>query len=336
MPKDINDFQTWFVDNQANLPNGGIIEWKTYADLILKETEMTAKANPKSKPPAVEAPTTPVFAAVTGFTFGCDPELFVLNDKGQYVSAEGLLPGTKESPYPVEGGGIQVDGMAAELTIDPASSFEQFRDRLKGVYRQCVDMLPKGYNLSCVPSVSFDPEIFDAAPEKAKELGCSPDYDAWTGACNPPPKAQDKYLRTASGHIHIGWTNDVAPSDVQHIINCRDLVKQLDWYLGGWSLKHDTDPRRRELYGKAGACRIKPYGVEYRVLSNFWLRDDELMLEMWNRLQQAIMDMSRVYMPDRAPSAYNAELITSINTSKLHSVLPREFGYPLKSVYNAY
>ena len=30
------------------------------------------------------------------------------------------------------------------------------------------------------------------------------------------------------------------------------------------------------MYGKAGACRVKPYGVEYRVLSNKWVSDTRL------------------------------------------------------------
>ena len=39
----------------------------------------------------------------------------------------------------------------------------------------------------------------------------------------------------------------------------------------------DDGAKRRELYGKAGAYRVKPYGVEYRVLSNFWLKSPALM-----------------------------------------------------------
>src|SRR3546814_9474953 len=31
------------------------------------------------------------------------------------------------------------------------------------------------------------------------------------------------------------------------------------------------------MYGAAGAFRTKPYGVEYRVLSNAWLKDSKLM-----------------------------------------------------------
>ena len=41
-----------------------------------------------------------------------------------------------------------------------------------------------------------------------------------------------------------------------------------------------SSARRKELYGKAGAHRPKDYGVEYRVLSNYWLKSPELVMLM--------------------------------------------------------
>ena len=32
-----------------------------------------------------------------------------------------------------------------------------------------------------------------------------------------------------------------------------------------------NDPLRRKLYGRAGRFRVKPYGLEYRTLDNYWL-----------------------------------------------------------------
>src|SRR3546814_15106496 len=81
-------------------------------------------------------------------------------------------------------------------------------------------------------------------------------------------------------------------------MNCSDLVKQLDWYLGLWSLGKDKDKVRRSLYGKAGACRIKPYGVEYHVLSNFWIKNKKSRLETWNRMVKGIEEMTSLYMPE--------------------------------------
>jgi hypothetical protein len=52
----------------------------------------------------------------------------------------------------------------------------------------------------------------------------------------------------------------------------------------------DKDATRRQLYGKAGAFRPKPYGMEYRVLSNRWLDSEPLMRWVYNTLQTAMAD----------------------------------------------
>ena len=204
-----------------------------------------------------------IIEALPGFTFGCDPELFIMNAEGEYISAEGIIPGTKAEPYKVPGGAVQRDGMAAEFNIDPVTTFDEFDHNITLVLKSLVKFLPKGCRLMPMPAVTFSEKVWEAASDEAKELGCSPDYNAWTGEVNPPPNAPDNpRLRTASGHLHIGWTEDASMSDIEHVTNCQDLVKQLDWYLGAWSTRHDNCPQRRKLYGKAGDLRYKPYGVE--------------------------------------------------------------------------
>jgi hypothetical protein len=197
-----------------------------------------------------------------GFTFGCDPEFFIVDSKGNAVCPT-FIPGTKAEPHAVEYGAVQRDGMAAEFNIEPAKTFEEFDRNIVAVMKQLKAMLPAGYRAKIVPSMEFREEAFDEVPPDALELGCTPDFDAWTGDQNLPPSCADRpFLRTASGHIHVGWTEDADLSDLQHSMNCRDIVKQFDWYLAAWSLRVDPDPTRRLLYGKAGAYRPKPYGVE--------------------------------------------------------------------------
>lgn len=270
-------------------------------------------------------------APMDGMKFGCDPELFVLDTDGNPVCADGLIPGTKDAPYPVPNGAVQVDGMAAEFNIDPASDYKEFSNNVSSVMKTLTSMLPKGYTLSAEPFAVFSEKVWEEAPDHAKVLGCTPDFNAWTGDVNPPPDTSaNPRLRTASGHLHIGWTEDADFSDPQHILNCRDLVKQLDWYLGGWSLRIDEDPTRRLLYGKAGAMRFKPYGVEYRVLSNFWLKNGNRRMAVWNRMQQAIHDMRRNYIPEAAQRfGFNDALVRSIDTSTRDSALERKFRFPL-------
>lgn len=271
-----------------------------------------------------------------GFLFGCDPELFVLDETGKPVPAL-MIPGTKTEPFKVKGGAVQRDGFAAEFNIDPVRTFADFNRNISTVMAELEKFLPAGYTLSAQASAHFDPAVFDAAPDDAKELGCSPDFDAWTGQANTPPEClDDPYMRCAAGHLHIGWTEDMDLGDIQHVMNCRDLVKQLDWWLGGWSVRVDTDATRRRLYGKAGACRYKPYGVEYRVLSNFWVTSRERRLAVWNRLQLAIQSMANNYIPDKALGTYNAMLVNSINNTVKDPNLEAAFRYPLQTTDASY
>lgn len=271
--------------------------------------------------------------ALPGFTFGCDPELAVMDDKGRFVSADPFIPGTKEEPYKVKDGAVQLDGVAAEFNIDPVDNFEDFHYKINSVMGQMQQMLPKGYQLVAVSAVEFDEDVWDNIPDSSKELGCTPDMNAWTGDVNPPPSdPENPRLRTFSGHIHNGWTSGQNLSDVQHITNCRDLVRQLDWFLGAWSISKDSDPRRRRLYGKAGACRYKDYGVEYRVLSNFWLKDKKTRLEMWNRLCTGINSMRTGFYPQLASQyGFNDRLIQSIDTTTMDAKLIQKFSFPITS-----
>src|SRR3546814_6444904 len=106
-------------------------------------------------------------------------------------------------------------------------------------------------DLSVVPHMVFPQDVMDKASQKALELGCSPDYNAWTGGVNPPPDAsQNPLMRCAGGHLHVGWTEGESLGSIQHVMNCSDLVKQLAWYLGLWSLGKDKD---KEI-GRANVC----------------------------------------------------------------------------------
>jgi len=212
---------------------------------------------------------------------GADPELFV-KQGGEFISAHGMVEGTKEDPFKVRGGAVQVDGMALEFNIDPAASEAEFISNINMVMGELTSMVGD-VEVVAEPTAHFGLDYIEAQPLEAKELGCTPDYNAYTGEENPAPDG-DKPFRTAAGHIHIGWTEGADTSDKLHMLTCAKLVKALDITLGVPSLAWDGDQERRELYGKAGAFRPKPYGCEYRVLSNAWLRNEELMSFVYKRV----------------------------------------------------
>lgn len=215
---------------------------------------------------------------------GADPELFAFDKAaGNYISVHNLMSGTKKNPVPVKEGAIQVDGTAAEFNIAASPTMESFCSRIKVVKEQMESIIrTKNPNVVLVgqPWVEYPEQYWKTIPEEFKELGCDPDYNAYTGEANPrpdPEKLGRPSLRTGSGHVHIGWLNNKPGygPDV-HFEDCKKLVQALDKFLLPVIEKHfDNDTVRRNLYGQPGAFRPKPYGVEYRVLSNKWVTDEE-------------------------------------------------------------
>ena len=203
------------------------------------------------------------------FLLGADPELFVKDKAGKFISGYGMIPGTKDEPFKVESGAVQVDGMALEFNIDPAKSAREFSSNIKKVMTSLKGMVGD-VELAAVPTAYFGKEYMETQPKEALELGCDPDYDAYSGKANPRPDGNVAF-RTGAGHIHIGWTEGQDPMNIHHFEACRLVTRALDYYLFPLSQIWDKDKKRRELYGKQGAFRPKPYGVEYRVLSNAWV-----------------------------------------------------------------
>lgn len=205
---------------------------------------------------------------------GADPEFFV-KQNGVFVSAHGLVSGTKQNPLKVNKGAVQVDGHALEFNIDPAANAEDFYVNITTVLSALKDMCPKHEHV-IEPVAHFTHDYLKSMPAEANELGCEPDFNGWTGEINPKPD-QDLPMRTAAGHIHIGFTDVEDPNQFPHPLMMGDVARQLDFFLGLPSLMFDDDKLRREMYGKAGCFRPKKYGLEYRTLSNAWLKSESLI-----------------------------------------------------------
>ena len=240
---------------------------------------------------------------------GADPEKFV-HDGKEFVCAHNMIKGTKEAPFSVLNGAVQVDGMAVEFNIDPAANKDQFLNNLHTVMAQLDAMLPSHSTVAC-PTADFSVEVMGKAHPMALELGCEPDFNAWKDGCANPQPNGNVTFRTGAGHIHIGWASDMDINDPEHIAVCSQVCKQLDLYLGVPSVIFDADNRRRELYGKAGAMRVKPYGVEYRVLSNAWLENTNIMEWVYDNTIKALSNLL-----DKGLEAGD-EVVEVINTSDI-------------------
>jgi hypothetical protein len=228
-------------------------------------------------------------------TIGADPELFAVDKRDQVVSVHDLLPGTKKNPFKVQNGAVQVDGTSAEFNIDPCHTFDEFDEKLVSVMATMQDMLSKtGLTLKALPAVFYRPDYFSKLPDEAVELGCDPDYSAYTGAENPRPTPSGAYetMRTGSGHVHIGFTEDADISDPKHFLDCRIIAHTLDLWLLPYSKLWDKDNRRALLYGKPGAFRPKAYGLEYRSLSNAWVTNPKARACVFALVKKAMSTLS--------------------------------------------
>ncbi len=210
---------------------------------------------------------------------GADPEWFVRELRGQLnvVPCVGILPGTKKKPYAEpgwsDGFSIQEDCVVAEATIPPAKSPEEFYDNISFI-RSAIDFRLRKLDtplltMSTVSTHDFDRKQLVELGKQANTFGCEPDHDAYTGGKMrrlPAPPATERY---AGGHIHLGGN-----------FQCPDFVAALfcDWIFGlyhrfDWSGFGDITGRTK-VYGRPGLFRPKPYGIEYRTLTNGWTSDE--------------------------------------------------------------
>lgn len=211
-------------------------------------------------------------------TIGTDPEFFLKN-KSVYIPAEVTgIEGTKKSPAALpSGGAVQIDGLALEFNIQPQNTAEGFSKAITASLDDIRKIVDSELDFDFTPCVTFRKQEFDSVSAENRRLGCDPDFDAYSMEEKTPPAGSDeKPFRTAAGHIHIGFTKDRDPRDPRHIYDCSMIAQNLDQYLGRWEFAWAKQNDRANLYGQLGSFRPKPYGLEYRVLGNDWLKTPEL------------------------------------------------------------
>jgi hypothetical protein len=232
---------------------------------------------------------------------GSDPELFLKNSEGKYISAIGLIGGSKDYPKPVKELGkgffVQEDNVLLEFNTPPARSMNKWVQNHTSMLKYLNKFLEsKGLKVSI--DASADMPVDQLQDPRAHVFGCDPDFNVWTLQPNPRPHCDNPLFRSAGGHVHVAFKG----SNVDKII----LGRKLDLFLGLWSVTKDTDTQRKQLYGKAGAIRFKPYGIEYRVLSNFWLQSEDYLATVYDLVEQA-----KRYKGDPTPTV--AEAINTNN-----------------------
>lgn len=248
-------------------------------------------------------------------TIGTDPEFFLVDKKtGKYISAIPHIEGTKHNPAPLpSGGSVQHDNVALEFATDPTDSKEGFVNVIRNAFKDINSQISEDHDIVAIPSATFESNQLEH-PE-AQEFGCDPDYDAWTIAINNKPTSEDQNFRSCGGHIHVGHVEGDGNDFLLDPYGKVDTVKMMDFVHGIISTILDNSKaaiERRKLYGKAGCHRPTSYGVEYRVLSNYWLKSPQLVMMVYSLTQ----DVLRLIRDD-----VHLKLIDSVGSDRIQTVI---------------
>lgn len=224
-------------------------------------------------------------------TIGCDPEGFLVNPSGESVSAINLIGGTKDFPLPVPGGALQEDNVLIEFNTDPVllfnenskpmpnSAFLEVVQKVKAEAQKIASI----HNLSVVYTTTREYPLKELQHPRALASGCDPDYNVYSRSRNEYPPIHSS-IRGAGGHIHIGHELiHQTPS------NMEALLYLMDSFVGVpmKALEGETSTRD-STYGKWGNYRPKPYGIEYRTLSAFWVQHPALIKAVFLLTQHAV------------------------------------------------
>lgn len=208
------------------------------------------------------------------FKLGADPEFYcVRKSDGLRISAHELVPGTKKEPHALpSGGAVQADGVAVEFNIPPSSTAKEFSDNITATLNDVRKMIPNTFEFRFRPYVEFSKVYFEKLPDPVKELGCDPDYNAFTAQQQRSPSAKaESPVRCFGGHIHVGWGKNLEGQ--VHFEDCCNIIKELESraLIPYYDATYYENKKRRTIYGSIGSFRPKPYGVEWRAPSNDWL-----------------------------------------------------------------
>lgn len=245
-----------------------------------------------------------------------DSELFV-KDGAQYIPGCGLIGGSKKNPILVPHGNLQEDNVLAEFAIDKVAIGESGLSEFQYNIHSVMDSLRKTLSpltLDLISSYYMDMNVLEYAGAPAFQFSCDPDYNAWTGKRNPIIDYEGN-LRVAGGHIHLSWDG---------LVSMEKFIKACDIFLGIPSVVMDGDTDRRTLYGKAGSFRPKQYdsgheGAEYRVLSNFWLKDDDHIAWAYKNTLKAFHESNTI--DDYIEEVGASTIIRCINTGDRKTAL---------------
>lgn len=244
---------------------------------------------------------------------GCDPEFWLFSN-GKVVGSERVLK--KGSINARNNSKVVVDGVQAEINPEHSTCRQTLSGNIASCFVELVREMDnpelKGkFNVDFSPLVKVEKAELDALSDSAKKLGCAPSMNAYRKiqkGIKVNPLVYRK--RSAGGHIHLGS----APTSNagRAVRNYRMIVPLLDALVGNTCVLMDRDvanKERRKVYGRAGEYRETQFGVEYRTLSNFWLKSYPLMSFVFSMGRFAV----NVLANSTKEENYAKEILSTVN-----------------------
>ena len=237
----------------------------------------------------------PFIDNVPSIYFGCDPEFFFENEKNEIIGAEKVIKdkidinykGSSAEPGNPDYGSLVLDGVQVELNPKPSTCRESLSSNIGMSLSKLKEHLKSTPNIkvSFNSVVEIKPEELDSLGDKAKVFGCAPSISNYGKENQIKVDAATYHKRAAGGHIHLGLNETC-------LMKSRpDIVRVLDILVGNTCVMIDRDPQaatRRLHYGRAGEYRLPKHGLEYRTLSNFWLRSYQLTSMVFGLSRMAV------------------------------------------------
>lgn len=212
---------------------------------------------------------------------GADPE-FTLYNGYEYISAEGMIGGSKRHPISIDNGCFaQEDNVGVEFNIPPAKTSDEFVESIEYALGILRKQIPAQFEFSWTPCADFNPMFLQT--KQASISGCEKDENIY-GLPYKIPRLRRTSKRAFGAHLHFGY-------DDPNTEWSRAIIAIQDVFVNIPTLKFEDEQasiERRKLYGKAGSYRIKSYGVEYRSLSSWWLAGSETIKLIYDLANSAI------------------------------------------------
>ena len=216
-------------------------------------------------------------------TLGCDPEFF-FSKNGAIVGSEKVLD---KNGFVVNGNynnKFVIDGVQAELNPAPNTCRALLGNEIRNCFKQLSEKIgvDKDLKIDFSPVVNITNDELQSLSESSRVFGCSPSLNTHQSIKGGIKVNPSKYLkRSAGGHLHFGCGDykSIHSKLIAEALKApKEVISLMDYILGNTCVLLDTNTENRERrknYGKAGEYRVTKFGLEFRTLSNFWLRSEE-------------------------------------------------------------